>query len=97
EEIKKNIHLTPSDIYKQLEQNYPNLTQKQVHAWWNKFIKEKYICDNNNQLNSMKILLEEYKYSIILENITESIKYLGFVTLFFNLLLKNKEIVIDAT
>ncbi|CAG8542043.1 15984_t:CDS:2, partial [Gigaspora margarita] len=32
EEIKKNIHLMPSDIYKQLELNYPDLTQKQVHA-----------------------------------------------------------------
>jgi len=32
EEIKKNIHLTPSDIFKQLEQQYPDLTQKQVHA-----------------------------------------------------------------
>ena len=34
EEIKRNIHLTPSDIFKQLEQQHPNLTQKQVHAWW---------------------------------------------------------------
>ncbi|CAG8524009.1 20256_t:CDS:2 [Gigaspora rosea] len=80
----------------ELELNYPDLTQKQVHAWWNKFIKEKYIHDNN-LLNSMKILLEEYKYSIVLENITGDIKYLGFLTPFFNLLLKNKEIVVDAT
>ncbi|CAG8670260.1 15283_t:CDS:2, partial [Dentiscutata heterogama] len=29
-EIKKNIHLTPADIFKQLEQQNPNLTQKQV-------------------------------------------------------------------
>ncbi|CAG8687554.1 9232_t:CDS:2, partial [Racocetra persica] len=97
EHIKKNIYLTLSDIYKQLESNYPDLMQKQVHAWWNKFIKEKYVCDNNNQLNSMKVLLEEYNYSIVLENITEGIKYLGFITPFFNLLLKNKEIVVDAT
>ncbi|CAG8758462.1 13728_t:CDS:2, partial [Racocetra fulgida] len=68
-----------------------------IHAWWNKFIKEKYVRDNNNQLNSMKVLLEEYNYSIVLENITEGIKYLGFITPFFNLLLKNKEIVVDAT
>ncbi len=26
EEIKKNIHLTSSDIFKQLEQQYPDLT-----------------------------------------------------------------------
>ena len=32
EEIKRSLHLTPSDIFKQLEQQYPNLTQKQVHA-----------------------------------------------------------------
>ncbi|CAG8729893.1 6542_t:CDS:2, partial [Cetraspora pellucida] len=97
EHIKKYIYLTPSDIYKQLKSNYPDLMQNQVHAWWNKFIKEKYVCDNNNQLNSMKVLLEEYNYSIVLENITKSIKYLGFITPFFNLLLKNKEIIVDAT
>ncbi|CAG8546113.1 14414_t:CDS:2, partial [Dentiscutata heterogama] len=28
-EIKKNIHLAPADIFKQLEQQNPNLTQKQ--------------------------------------------------------------------
>ncbi|CAG8693950.1 9047_t:CDS:2, partial [Dentiscutata erythropus] len=29
--IKKNIHLTLADIFKQLKQQNPNLTQKQVH------------------------------------------------------------------
>ncbi|CAG8514511.1 30114_t:CDS:2 [Racocetra persica] len=45
----------------------------------------------------MKVLLEEYNYSIVLENITKGIKYLEFIILFFNLLLKNKEIIVDAT
>ncbi|CAG8729994.1 2196_t:CDS:2, partial [Cetraspora pellucida] len=89
-----------SQKHKDLEQQrdrdiWNNLNQ--VHAWWNKFIKEKYVRDNNNQLNSMKVLLEEYNYSIVLENITEGIKYLGFIAPFFNLLLKNKEIVVDVT
>ncbi|CAG8516854.1 406_t:CDS:2 [Dentiscutata erythropus] len=30
--IKKNIYFMPSDIFRQLEQQNPNLTQKQVHA-----------------------------------------------------------------
>ncbi|CAG8592420.1 1014_t:CDS:2, partial [Dentiscutata heterogama] len=77
EHIKKYIYLISSDIYKQLESNYPDFMQK--------------------QLNSMKILLKEYNYSIVLENIMEGIKYLGFITPFFNLLLKNKEIVVDTT
>ncbi|CAG8583514.1 9960_t:CDS:2 [Cetraspora pellucida] len=32
EEIQKNIHFVPSDIYQILEYDNPNLTQKQVHA-----------------------------------------------------------------
>jgi len=52
EEIKKNIHLTPSDIFKQLEQQYPDLTQKQVHAWWTYFIKEVYMRNNNQLLSA---------------------------------------------
>lgn len=38
-EIQKNLHLSPSEIYKQLEQEHLDLTQKQVHAWWSSFIK----------------------------------------------------------
>jgi hypothetical protein len=33
EVIKGSLHLTPSDIFKQLELQYPDLTQKQVHAY----------------------------------------------------------------
>ncbi|CAG8505426.1 3837_t:CDS:2 [Gigaspora rosea] len=41
-EIQKNLHLSPSEIYKQLEQEHLDLTQKQVHAWWTSFIKKEY-------------------------------------------------------
>ncbi|CAG8794566.1 5655_t:CDS:1, partial [Racocetra fulgida] len=74
-EIKKNIHLTPADIFKQLEQQNPNLTQKQVHAWWSYFLKKEYICDENDQLNSARILVEQNKCKITLFN-TQNIQYL---------------------
>jgi hypothetical protein len=48
-------------------------------------------------LKSAKLLLEEYNYEIILMNIEDEINYLGFITPFFELLLKNKEIVVNAT
>src|SRR5437868_2124176 len=32
-EIKNNIHQMLADIFRQLESQNPNLTQKQVHAW----------------------------------------------------------------
>ncbi|EXX54306.1 hypothetical protein RirG_235770 [Rhizophagus irregularis DAOM 197198w] len=97
EKIKQYINFTPKDIFRQLEQENPDLTQKQVHAWWANFIKQKYIRDKNNQLKSAKLLLEEYNYEIILVNIEGEINYLGFITLFFELLSTNKEIVVDAT
>ncbi|CAG8745497.1 16482_t:CDS:2, partial [Dentiscutata heterogama] len=31
-EIKANLHLMPSDIYRRIEHNYPEITQKQIHA-----------------------------------------------------------------
>lgn len=97
EKIKQYINFTPKDIFRQLEQENPDLIQKQVHAWWANFIKQKYIRDKNNQLKSAKLLLEEYNYEIILVNIEGEINYLGFITLFFELLSTNKEIVVDAT
>ena len=46
----------------------------------------------------MKLLLEKYKYEIILMNINNGeINYLGFITPFFELLSTNKEIIVDAT
>ncbi|CAB5384510.1 unnamed protein product [Rhizophagus irregularis] len=97
EKIKQYINFTPKDIFRQLEQENPDLTQKQVHAWWANFIKQEYIRDKNNQLKSAKLLLEEYNYEIILVNIEGEINYLGFITPFFELLSTNKEIVVDAT
>jgi hypothetical protein len=40
EKIKQYINFTPKDIFRQLEQENPNLTQKQVHTWWANFIKQ---------------------------------------------------------
>ncbi|CAG8718816.1 2968_t:CDS:2, partial [Racocetra fulgida] len=85
----------PADIFRQLEQQYPNLTQKQVYAWWTYYLKNKYIR-NDNQLNFLKILVEENECKVILSNVP-NIQYLGFITAFFELLKNNKEIVTDAT
>ncbi|CAG8560844.1 3468_t:CDS:2, partial [Racocetra fulgida] len=95
-EIQQNIHRTPADIFRQLEQQNPNLTQKQVHAWWTYFLKKEYEHDYNDQLNSTKILVEENELKMILIN-NQGIKYLGFITPFFELLKNNNEIVMDAT
>ncbi|CAG8833289.1 4455_t:CDS:2, partial [Racocetra persica] len=84
-EIQQNIHHTPADIFRQLEQQNPNLTQKQ-----------EYEHNYNNQLNSTKILVEENELKMILIN-DQEIKYLGFIIPFFELLKNNNEIVIDAT
>ncbi|CAB4478365.1 unnamed protein product [Rhizophagus irregularis] len=78
EKIKQYINFTPKDIFRQLEQENPDLTQKQVHAWWANFIKQEYIRDKNNQLKSAKLLLEEYNYEIILVNIEDKTNALGF-------------------
>ena len=48
-------------------------------------------------MKSAKLLLEEYNYEIILINLEGEINYLGFITPFFELLSKNKEIIVDAT
>ncbi|CAG8751960.1 2910_t:CDS:2, partial [Gigaspora margarita] len=95
-EIQKNIHRMPADIFRQLEQQNPSLTQKQVHAWWTYFLKKEYARDYNNQLNSTKILVEENEFKMILIN-DQGIKYLGFITPFFELLKNNHEIAMDAT
>ncbi|CAG8767553.1 14358_t:CDS:2 [Dentiscutata erythropus] len=39
--IQSNLHLMPSDIYRILESNHPEITQKQIHAWWTIFIKKR--------------------------------------------------------
>ena len=49
EKIKQYINFTPKDIFRQLEQENPDLTQKQVHAWWSNIITANFIiprpCD----------------------------------------------------
>ena len=82
--IKKNLHLTPSDIFRQLEMQYPDLTQKQVHAWWSYFIKEAYMRDNN-QLLSAQMLLQEYKYELLYKSSGIGTSYFGFITPFFDM------------
>lgn len=94
--IEKNLHLTPSDIFKQLESQNPDLTQKQVHSWWNYFIKSKYLRDDN-QLLSSQILLQEFKYKLLYSNFNIGVFYFGFTTPFFDILKTNKEIIVDAT
>ncbi|CAB4402232.1 unnamed protein product [Rhizophagus irregularis] len=97
EEIRKNIHLTPSDIYRILEHDNPNLTQKQVHAWWSMLIKQEYIRDDKNQLNSAEVLLNEYGYKTLLNNTKDGVKFLSFTIPFFEKMIETQEIVVDAT
>ncbi|GBC07403.1 hypothetical protein RclHR1_07440008 [Rhizophagus clarus] len=82
EYIKKNTCLAPSEIFKQIEYDHPNLTQKQVHAWWSYYIKKEYIRDNNDQLPSVQKLLQEYNYELLLVNTENGIRYFGFATPF---------------
>jgi len=96
EVIKRNLYLASSDIFKQLELQYPDLTQKQVHAWWSYFIKEAYMR-NNDQLLSVQMLLQEYGYELLYKSSKIGVSYFGFITPFFNILKTNKEVVVDAT
>jgi hypothetical protein len=95
EVIKGSLHLTPSDIFKQLGLQYPDLTQKQVHACWIYFIKETYMRDNN-QLLSAQMLLQEYKYKLLCSSKID-VSYFGFITPFFEILKRSEEIFVDAT
>ena len=79
-----------------MEHNKSNLTQKQVHAWWSILFKQEYVRDND-QLISAEILLKEYGYKILLSNTKDGIKFLSFTTPFFEKMIKNQEIIIDAT
>src|ERR1044072_4715872 len=40
--INSQIHLSPAEIFGQLELRNPNITQKQIHYWWTKLMKKKY-------------------------------------------------------
>jgi len=94
--IRQQLHLAPKDIYSGLEEDNPNITQKQVHYWWTRQIQELYKRDDN-QLVSTKMLLEDAQYEILLHNCEAGTKYIGFVTSFFNSMKSNKEIIFDAT
>jgi hypothetical protein len=94
--IGQQLHLSPKDIFSGMEMYYPNLTQKQVHYWWTRQVQASYKKDND-QLLSAKMLLEEAQFDILLFNCEEGVKYVGFVTNFFNQLKSNSEIIFDAT
>ena len=94
--INSQLHLSPAEIFEQLELNNPNLTQKQVHYWWTQMMKKKYER-NQNQLISTHLLLNENNYNIIFMELDGDVKYLGFITPLFQKLMYNKEILVDAT
>jgi hypothetical protein len=81
--IKDRLQQTPAEIFNQLEINNPNLTQKQCHYWWTQLIKKEFQRDPN-QLKSSLLLLEENDKKVIMQNIVGGVKYLAFITPFFN-------------
>ncbi|CAG8548478.1 18746_t:CDS:2 [Dentiscutata erythropus] len=66
EEIKKNLHLNPSEIYQILECNHPNLTQKQVHAW---------CIQRQESYPFVDLLYESISNSFLKENSFENLPY----------------------
>ncbi len=94
--INSQIHLSPAEIFGQLELRNPNITQKQIHYWWTKLMKKKYER-NQNQLISTHLLLNENNYNIIFMDLNGDVKYIGFITPLFQKLINNNEILVDAT
>jgi hypothetical protein len=98
--IRQLINLVPKDIYSMLESSHPELTQKQVHFWWTLAIQEQYKKDND-QLVSAFIHLKESKEPqinrLLSLNVTSNIRHLAFITIFFDQMKNNNEIVVDAT
>src|SRR5436305_95341 len=94
--INSQIHLSPAEIFGQLELRNPNITQKQIHYWWTKLMKKKYER-NQNQLISNHLLLNENNYNIIFMDLNGDVKYIGFITPLFQKLINNNEILVDAT
>jgi len=94
--IRDRLCQTPAEIFSQLEVDNPNLTQKQCHFWWTELIKKEFQRDSD-QLKSSILLLEESNKEIIMQNIDGGVKYFAFITPFFNKLIYNQEIFIDAT
>ena len=52
---------------------------------------------NNDQLLSAKILLEEAAFNVFMYNSDSGVRYIGFLTNFFENLKNNTEIFCDAT
>jgi hypothetical protein len=94
--INSQIHLSPAEIFGQLELKNPNITQKQIHYWWTKLMKKNYER-NQNQLISAHLLLNENNYNIIFMDLNGDVKYIGFITPLFQQLINNNEILVDAT
>jgi hypothetical protein len=94
--INSQLHLTPAEIFSQLESNNPNITQKQIHYWWTQLMKKNYER-NSDQLISTHLLLNEQNYNIILMDLNGDVKYIGFITPLFQQLIDKKEILVDAT
>jgi len=96
--IRQQIHLVPKDIFSTLEFSHPELTQKQVHFWWTQAIQEQYKKDDD-QLVSAQIHLKESKElqfnKLLLLNV--NVPHLAFITIFFDQMKNNDEIVVDAT
>ncbi len=94
--IYSQLHLSPAEIFEQLETNNPNITQKQVHYWWTQMMKKNYERDQN-QLIFTHLLLNEKDFNIIFIDLIGDVKYVGFITPLFQHLIHNKEIFVDAT
>jgi hypothetical protein len=96
EKIRQQLELVPKDIFASLKASHPELTQKQVHYWWTHQMQEQY-KKNNDQLLSAKILLEEAAFNVFVNNSDSGVRYIGFLTNFFESLKNNTEIFCDAT
>lgn len=96
--IRQQIHLVPKDIFSTLEFSHLELTQKQVHFWQTQAIQEQYKKDDD-QLVSAQIHLKESKEpqfnKLLLLNV--NVPHLAFITIFFDQMKNNDEIVVDAT
>jgi len=94
--INSQLHLSPAEIFGQIELNNPNITQKQIHYWWTQMMK-KYYERNHDQLISAHTLLIENNYNVIFMDLNSEIKYIAFTTPLFKQLINKNEILVDAT
>ncbi|CAG8780750.1 13982_t:CDS:2, partial [Dentiscutata erythropus] len=59
------------------QQDFSEITQKQIHAWWTIFIQKEFIHDTN-QIKSAKIFLEECNLQVIMFNNDNRTNVLGY-------------------